>query len=71
VNVIPSAVALLESNPAALSLLADRLPKIRQHGDQVAHGRRQRSWYEGPVSRSTDKVALTTLLELLFLPVGQ
>ena len=41
VNAIPTDVALLESNPAALNLLADRSPKIRQHGDQVAHGHRQ------------------------------
>ena len=71
-NAIPAAAALLESNPAALSLLADRFPMVRQHGDQIAHGRRQRSWYEGSVSRSTsDRAALTALLELLFLPVGQ
>jgi len=71
-NAIPAAAALLISNPAALSLLADRFPKVRQHGDQVAHGRRQRNWYEGSVSRSTsDRAALTALLELLFLPVGQ
>jgi hypothetical protein len=72
VNAIPTDVALLESNPAALNLLADRWPKIREHGDQVAHGHRQRSWYEGSVSQSTsDRAALTALLELLFLPVGQ
>jgi myosin heavy subunit len=66
-NAIPVATTLLESNPAALSMLADRFPKVRQHGDQVAHGHRQRSWYEGSVSRSTsDKAALMTLLALLF-----
>ena len=71
-NAIPAAAALLESNPAALSLLADRFPMVRQHGDQVAHGHRQRTWYEGSVSRSTsDRVALTALLEFLFLPVNQ
>ena len=70
-NAIPAAAALLESNPA-LSLLADRFPKVRQHGDQVAHGHRQRSWYEGSVFRSTsDRAALTGLLGLLFSPVDQ
>ena len=72
-NAIPAAAALLESDPA-LSLLADRFPKVRQHGDQVAHGHRQRSWCEGSVTvfRSTsDRAALTGLLGLLFSPVDQ
>jgi len=63
---------LLMTKPAALNLLADRFPKVRLHGDQVAHGYRQRSWYEGSVARSvgTDKVALMGLLDFIF-PVGQ
>lgn len=68
---ISSQAALLLTKPAALNLLAERFPKVRLDGDQVAHGHRQRSWYEGSVSRSvgTDKVALMSLLDFVF-PVG-
>ncbi len=67
---LPSEAALLITKPAALNLLAERFSKVRLDGDQVAHGYRQRSWYEGAVTRSVDKVALTDLLDLV-LPVGE
>jgi len=69
---IPTAAALLMTKPAALNLLAERFAKVRLDGDQVAHGYRQWSWYEGSVTRSvgTDKVALTGLLDFV-LPAGQ
>jgi len=70
---IPTAAALLLAKPAALELLAERSPKVRVDGDQIAHGHRQRSWYEGSVTRSvgTDKVALAILLDLVSPVVGQ
>ena len=62
---LPSQAVLLMTKPEALNLLAERFPRVRLDGDQVAHGYRERSWYEGPVSRSIgrDKVALTNLLD--------
>lgn len=68
-NELPSQAALLMTKPEALNLLAERFPRVRLDGDQVAHGYRERSWYEGPVSRSVgrDKVALTSLLDYVSL----
>ena len=65
---LPAEAALLSTKPAALKLLAERFSKVRLDGDQVAHGHRQRSWYEGAVARSSDKIALMDLLNLV-LPV--
>ena len=69
---IPARAASLIAKPAALSLLAEVSPKVRLLGDQIAHGYRQRSWYEGPVARSvgSDKMALSDLLDFIF-PDGQ
>lgn len=62
---LPSQAALLITKPEALNLLAERSPRVRFDGDQVAHGYRERSWYEGAVFRSVgkDKIALTSLLD--------
>ena len=40
---------------------------MRLHGDQIAHGYRQGSWYEGSVARSaaSDKMALSDLLDFV------
>ena len=66
---IPGA-ALLITKPDALNLLAEQHPRIRTPKDQVVHGYHEpeRSWYEGPVLRSTgnDKVALTSILDYIF-----
>jgi len=64
---LPTAAALLLTQPVALELLAMRLPKVRRDGDLVAHGRRQRSWYDGCLTRSVgaDKAGLTILLDLV------
>ena len=62
---LPSEIALLITNPDALNLLAEQFSKVRLDGDRVTHGYRQRSWYEGAVTRSFDKVALTVLLDLV------
>jgi hypothetical protein len=69
---IPAEAASLIAKPAALGLLAEVSPKVRLHGDQIAHGYRQRSWYEGSVARSavSDKMALSDLLDFV-LPDGQ
>ena len=67
---LPSEAVLLITKPATLKLLAERFSKVRLDGDQVAHGHRQRSWYEGAVARSTDKMALMDLLDLI-LPVAR
>jgi len=67
---LSSEAALLITKPAALNLLADRFSKVRLDGDQVAHGHRQRSWYEGAVTRSVDRIALMDLLDLVS-PVPQ
>ena len=60
------AVSLI-AKPAALGLLAEVFPKVRLHGDNIAHGYRQRSWYEGSVARSSasDKMALSDLLDFV------
>ena len=69
---IPAMAASLIAKPAALGLLAEVSPKVRLHGDQIAHGYCQRSWYEGSVARSavSDKMALSDLLDFV-LPDGQ
>jgi hypothetical protein len=71
-NEIPAHAASLIAKPAALSLLAEVSPKVRLLGDQIAHGYRQRRWYEGSVARSagSDKMALSDLLDFV-LPDGQ
>jgi len=68
---LPDETMSLITKPAALGLLAERFSKVRLHGDQVAHGYRPRSWYEGAVIRSVtvDKTALMDLLNLV-TPVG-
>ena len=62
---LPSQAVLLITKPEALNLLAERSPRVRLDGDRVAHGYRERSWYEGAVSRSVgkDRIALTSLLD--------
>jgi hypothetical protein len=62
---LPSQAALLITKPEALNLLAEQSPRVRLDGDRVAHGYRERSWYEGAVFRSVgkDKIALTSLLD--------
>ena len=69
---IPAKAASLIAKPAALGFLAEVSPKVRLHGDQIAHGHCQRSWYEGSVARSaaSDKMALSDLLDFV-LPDGQ
>ena len=71
-NEIPAQAASLIAKPAALSLLAEVSPKVRLLGDQIAHGYRKRSWYEGLVAHSaaSDKMALSDLLDFI-LPDGQ
>lgn len=62
---LPHEAVLLMNKPDALNLLAERFPRVRLNGDQVAHGYRERSWYEGSVFRSVgrDKTALKSLLD--------
>ena len=66
-NEIPAEAAFFIAKPAALGLLVEVSPKVRLHGDQIAHGYRQRSWYEGSVARSaaSDKMALSDLLDFV------
>ncbi|KAF8907883.1 hypothetical protein CPB84DRAFT_1843732 [Gymnopilus junonius] len=67
---LPKEAAFLMNRPEALALLAERYHRVRLDGDQVAHGYRERSWYEGSVSRSSGggKVGLTSLLDFISLP---
>ena len=69
---IPAEAASLIAKPAALGLLAEVFPKVRLHGDHIAHGHCKRSWYEGSVARSavSDKMALSDLLDFI-LPDGR
>jgi hypothetical protein len=69
---LPSQAALLITKPEALNLLAEQSPRVRLDGDRVAHGYRERSWYEGAVfcSVGKDKIALTSLLDYVS-PVAQ
>jgi hypothetical protein len=69
---IPAEAASLIAKPAALGLLAEVSPKVRLHGDLIAHGYCKRSWYEGSVARSaaSDKMALSDLLDFV-LPDGR
>ena len=65
-DVIPPEAASLATKGAALGLLAEVSPKVRVHGDQIAHGYRQWSWYEGAVAHAaSDKVALSDLLDFI------
>ncbi|KDR71940.1 hypothetical protein GALMADRAFT_213435 [Galerina marginata CBS 339.88] len=52
--------------PEALILLTDPSPKVRLDGNNIAHGRRKRDWYESAVVGSADRVALSALLDFVF-----
>lgn len=56
---------MLMRSDEAMELLSEASPKVRLYGDSIAHGYAPAEWYLSAVNRSSDKRALSGLLEYI------